>query len=89
MVENSLYTEGEIKEIDSNTNTAIEVFDFIVKLPSPLGEFVFKRITEDAYYIASVQQSDKVKEQLIESICISFQSSQSVDPVCKYLGILN
>lgn len=89
MVENSLYTVEEIKEIDSNTNTAIEVFDFIVKLPSPLGEFVFKRITEDAYYIASVQQFDKVKEQLLESICISFQSSQSVDPVCKYLGILN
>ena len=89
MVENSLYTAGEIKIIESYTNTAIEVFDFILKLPSPLGEFVFKRIIEDAYFIASVQQFDKVKEQLIESICNSFQSSQSVDPVCRYLGILN
>lgn len=89
MVENNIYTAGEIKKIESYTNTAIEVFDFIIKLPSPLGEFVFKRIIEDAYYIASVQQFEKVKEQLIESICISFQSSKNVDPVCKYLGILN
>ncbi len=89
MVENNLYTTGEIIKIETYTNTAIDVFDFIVKLPSPLGEFIFKRIIEDAYYIASVQQFEKVKEQLIESICISFQSSKSVDPVCKYLGILN
>lgn len=89
MVENNKYTAGEIKKIESYTNTAIEVFDFVVKLPSPLGEFVFKRIIEDAYYIASVQQFEKIKEQLIESICISFQPTESVYPICNYLGIPN
>lgn len=87
MVESNLYNEEITRAIETDVNTAMEVFDFIIKLPCPLGEFIFKKIVEDAYSIASVQQFDKVKEQLIKSICYCFEESQSVDPICNYLGI--
>ena len=87
MVESSLYNEEKTRAIETAVKTAMEVFDFIITLPSPLGEFVFKKIVEDAYSIASVQQFDKVKEQLIKSICYCFEENQSVDPICNYLGI--
>lgn len=89
MVSSTDYSEEQLKAIEQNTNIAMEVFDFIIKLPSPLSEFVFKQIVEDSYYIASVQQFDEIKKQLLDSICFSFQSTKSVDMVCKYLGILN
>ena len=87
MVDSYLYNEEKTRAIETAVKTAMEVFDFIITLPSPLGEFVFKKIVEDAYCIASVQQIDKVKEQLIKSICYCFEENQSVDPICSYLGI--
>lgn len=89
MDETGSFNEKKLREIGVNAYTAIEVFDFIVKLPTPLGEFVFKRIVEDAYSIASIQSLETIKPQLLRAVCDGIQTSQSVDPICKYLGINN
>lgn len=89
MAEIGPFSEKILIEIGENTSTAIEVFDFIVKLPTPLGEFVFKRIVEDAYSIASIQSLETIRPQLLRAICDGIQTSQGVDPICKYLGINN
>ena len=51
-------TEEKLKQIEEYTNTAISIFSFLQNIPSPLGEFIFKRIVEDAYSIADVMGID-------------------------------
>lgn len=80
-------SKEQIDEICRLTNTATEVYEFIMRLPSPLGEFVFKRIVENAYEIASVLDPENAKKQLIEAICTHKDDSKESSLIYKYLGV--
>lgn len=82
-------SKGQRDEIERLTNTATEVYGFIMGLPSPLGEFVFKRIVENAYEIASVLPPEVVKRQLVEAISIHKESSKDLFLIYKYLGVVD
>ncbi len=82
-------TKEQIVQIENLTNTATEVYEFIMNIPSPLGEFVFKRIIENAYEIASVLQPDVVKKQLIEAVSYHMDTSKDMNLVYNYLGVVN
>ena len=82
-------TEEKLKQIEEYTNTAISIFSFLQNIPSPLGEFIFKRIVEDAYSIADVMGIDVTRKQLIESICSSIETSKNLDLVYKYLDVMD
>lgn len=82
-------TEEKLKQIEEYTNTAVSIFSFLQNIPSPLGEFIFKRIVEDAYSIADVMGIDVTRKQLIESICSSIETSKNLDLVYKYLDVMD
>lgn len=86
---NGHISEELCRTVEEETNRAIEVFNFIMKLPSPWAEFVFKRIVDDSYAIASVLSKQKAKEYLILSICNTLQATQNIDPICSYLGVIS
>ncbi len=89
MKNNSSISEDRLQKVGDEAYTAIEIFELIATLPKPMGEFLFQRIVEDAYAIANVQSQEVIKHQILKALCDSFQSTQSVDPICKYLGINN
>lgn len=68
-------------------DTAIDVFNFITTIPSPLAEFVFKRIVDEAYAIANVISFDCAKKQLIHAIGVNFNTEMDTDQICQFLGV--
>lgn len=82
------YSEEQLKKAERYTNTAISVFSFLQNLPSPLGEFVFKRIVEDAYKVAEIIPAKEAIQQLIESICNSIETSRNLSQVYECLEVI-
>lgn len=74
--------------IDRDVDIALDVFLFLTSIPSPLAEFVYKRIVDEAYSIANAISFEKAKSQLIESICENINTMvEDINPICHFLGI--
>ena len=74
--------------IDICQETAFEVFWFLATMPTPLAEFVYKRIVDEAYSIASALPLEEAKNQLISSISENINTSEDdINPICHFLGI--
>ncbi|MBO5016662.1 MAG: hypothetical protein J6C92_12805 [Bacteroidaceae bacterium] len=61
-------------QFDEYKNTAIVVFKFLMSLPETLSRFIFKRIVEEAYEIASCQDSSKATNDLSEIFLTIYES---------------
>ena len=62
-------TPRDSEIIDRWTDGALSTYLFLSRLPSPLAEFIFKQIIEDAYVCASVLPRATRVENVIEGIC--------------------
>lgn len=61
-------------QLDEYKNTAIVVFEFLMSLPETLSRFIFKRIVEEAYEIASCQDCSKAINDLSEIFSTIYES---------------
>lgn len=74
--------------IDRDVEIAFDVFLFLTSMPSPLAEYVYKRIVDEAYSIANAIPFEKAKSQLIESICGNISTEVvDINPICHFLGV--
>ena len=74
--------------IDRDVDIALDVFLFLTSIPSPLAEFVYKRIVDEAYSIANAISFEKAKSQLIESISENINTMvEDINPICHFLGV--
>lgn len=75
-------------DIYNSLETAFDVFLFLTTIPSPLTEFIFKRIVDEAYSIASVIPFADAKKQLIESMSENINTiTVDINPICNFLNI--
>lgn len=73
---------------DKLADRAFSVYLFISRLPSPLSEFTFRQVIEDAYNCASVLPKEIRIEKALEGICEAlFLESESFDALLECLGI--
>lgn len=61
-------------QLNEYKNTAIVVFEFLMSLPATLSRFIFKRIVEEAYEIASCQDYSKAINDLSEIFSTIYES---------------
>lgn len=85
--DNNIVEDRASDIIDKYVSTAIEVIRFIINLPSPLSQFVFRQIVQNGYAVASVLPRQEQKEQLLRAVCDGLELSKQTAPVYCYLGV--
>lgn len=73
--------------IEKYVNTSIDVIKFIINLPAPLSQFVFRQIVCNGYKMASVLPKQEQKDHLLKAVSLSIELSKQTAPVYCYLNV--
>ena len=85
---NSIISPEATIMADRLTERAFSVYLFLSTLPSPLAEFTFRQVIEDAYNSALILPTEIRIEKVIEGTCDAVNwESDSFDALLEYLGV--
>lgn len=76
------------KDTYSDCHTAIEIYEFLFRMPPILGQFIFRQAAIEACNLASVKSFKDTRKELIEAFCYNFQENADPSAVYKLLNIL-